>query len=253
MASSNNFLRGFNTAVSVPSPQDQAAFNDISPVEGEGMPARIVLPNNYDFLLGKEKGLCDDNGFTETYFEVQAFYRSCVEQYFMQELDLGLIDSKVGENLSGAEANSKEDMGFYQKYSVLPLSYVYLRNNIYVEQLSPDDLGTFKQVVKDKDFEITEEIYEVVLRTYPEILRPQKDKPSGFLVSYGTNPTEKVTANDTIVFGIGVSALFDEKGNFVDREGYINTKSLINNELVPDFNETASNLLKNVTVCFFLE
>jgi len=250
---SNGSLSGFSATVSVPSPQDQAAFNDMSPVAGEGAPARIVSPSNYDFLLGKEKGLCDDNGFTETYFEVQALYRSCIEQYLMQELGLGSIDSQIGEGLSGAVANSREDMGFYQRYSILPLSYVYLRNNIYVERLSLDDLGVLERAVKDKDFEITGEIYEVVLRTYPEVLRPQKDKPPDFPVSYGANPTEEVTTNGAIVFGIGVSALFDGKGNFVDREGYVSTKDAISNELVPGFDEAASSALKGVTVCFFLE
>lgn len=145
----------------------------------------IVFPVSYSLITAVKKGLTNLFGFGEEYLYLQALYRAALEQYLMETLSLKEYDDRIAASENRIIPREGERRNFYQKYSTMGLTYVYLRNNLPIERLEKEDLEILRDCLETADTQgVTEELMEMVQRTYPTVLKAytqwEDDDPAGY-------------------------------------------------------------------------
>lgn len=192
---------------------------------------------------------------SEKYFFIQSLYQKVLEEYLAQELDLEKIDKKIQKNSHNFHP-LEEDQQYYQRHSMLDLNFIFLRNTIFIERLSQEDIGILLKYYDQNETEITDELRELVKRTYPYVLAPVDTQlyPDVYSFSYGAGPGEVFTM-DTIVFGISITNPYDSTGEnqLIDKEEYQEDYLYLKEKLVPTFiKELEGKLGENVSFGFIV-
>jgi hypothetical protein len=105
-----------------------------------------------------------------------------------------------------------EKQGIYQRYGSFGNQFIFLRNNIHIERLAPDDLLSLQTASSLGELE------GLVRRTWAEAVAVRwADSPAAFDVIYDTGAlTGFATApNTSLVFGLSHDWAFDETGRLV--------------------------------------
>jgi len=172
---------------------------------------------NYELIF--EKGLGTDN-LNDKYFKLLNSYKSFFEQYVKEILPLELID----KNMKGSDLNfdkiKDEDKDFYQSTSTMNFSYIYLRNNFYVEKLSLEDI----EFLMSKN-EFDNDVREFIKRTYKNIINPYEEEKTVF---YGPENQGYMCNSTDVVIGIRYDEF--EQGTLSDsefEERFFNQKRLV--------------------------
>lgn len=178
-----------------------------------------ISPESYDMKLAKEKELTDKEEITDKYLKLQALYKKTLGELLVAVLELDSFDNELASNeLEFIEVPDKEK-GFYQKYDTLGLKYIYLRNNIHIEKLSIEDVKILKSALASEDNTAQEQLYKMIARTYPEVIKITFTNPedADFDVVYepGAFGTKKAP-NTALVLAISTSYQYDASGNVVD-------------------------------------
>ena len=92
------------------------------------------------YELLSQKGLGGGKQPNQRYFTLINKYKGFFELYLKETLPLELIDQNARESELGFKPIKEEDMDFYQRTSGMGLTYLYLRNNLYIEKLSASNL-----------------------------------------------------------------------------------------------------------------
>lgn len=173
---------------------------------------------NYELLLEKNLGHEVPN---EKYFQLLNLYKLYFEQYLKELLPLNLIDENMKKSdLSYTKVND-DDMDFYQSTSNMDLSYIYLRNNFYVEKLSNEDI---EFVLGQKEY--NDEVKEFIRRTYKNVINPYDEDR---LIFYGPENQIHMCNSSDVVLGIRYNEF--EQGTLSDsefEERFFKQKQLIN-------------------------
>lgn len=103
------------------------------------------IPNSYNPELV-------DSLFSEDEFvELQKKYRQVLEQIIRKVVDFKQIDKKIKKVLQ-VPIIEDTDTNFYHKFSSLQSDYIFLRNNIHIENLSSEELQQLKTAEIGDDF-----------------------------------------------------------------------------------------------------
>ena len=81
-----------------------------------------------------------DNTNQENYLRLYEIYSNLLIQYFIKYYNLKEFDDVLSKDKRNFEKVSTYDMDIYQYLSSEYLNYIYLRNNIYIERLSNEEL-----------------------------------------------------------------------------------------------------------------
>ena len=179
-----------------------------------------VIPRSYDLELAKEKGLATDTAFTREYLYMQALYRKALEYYLEKTLEI----SKFEHILVNHELNfvpcSEQHMDFYQRYSTFGFQFIYLRNNLPIERLSLEDLDILRRHIIAESFDITEELLELVERTFQSVIIAHYHRELDARVSYHSVPIIDVAPNNALVLMIRHSFIGNarEQSKFLEQE-----------------------------------
>ena len=162
----------------------------------------LVYPQitNNDLLV--EKGFKIDEENNE-YFKLLNKYKKLFEEYLKEKLPLELIDDNMKKSDLKFVPVKKEDMDFYQITSTMNLDYIYLRNNLYIEKLSKEDLEFLSK--KDK---LDEESKEFIKRTYQTVINPYDEKR---IIFYGPENEKHLCDSTDVVLGIRYNE-FEQNG-----------------------------------------
>ena len=131
----------------------------------------IYIPDSYDYKKLEEMGISD-----EEFLNLQVKYREGFETYLKDLIDFNEINSYI---LTKGELPKvdDEDRNFYHKYSTLGSNYIFLRSNVHIERLTPEEINILKlnptsefyQKTYDRVlFETTEEINIMIGSAIPE-------------------------------------------------------------------------------------
>lgn len=171
-----------------------------------------ITSENYDkeypFITNSE--LLEEKGFgsgipNEEYFKLKNKYKRFLDSYIKEILPLELIDTNMKKSELKFVPIKKEDMDYYQITSTMGLSYIYLRNNIYIEKLSLEDIKYLSS--KDK---YDDDTREFVKRTYLSVINPYEDDEN-LILFYGPENSKHLCESKDIVIGIRYNE-FDENG-----------------------------------------
>ncbi|MDF9824221.1 hypothetical protein M2475_000579 [Breznakia sp. PF5-3] len=188
-------------------------------------------PKTYDIELAKEKGLISEDldTLSEYYLEVQGLYRIVLEDKLKRELDLGNFEKKLEEldTYFQPYLGKVDKYEGYQQFTTMDLPYLFLRNNLHIENLSDEDLELLIQKLTIEDPIHDKDLVALVDRTFLSVLQVNQ---------YGDKPTDKDTSifynthwssccalepelevkRDTIVIEVRVDMQYDENGNVLD-------------------------------------
>jgi hypothetical protein len=119
---------------------------------------------------------------------LQALYRKVFEAYLAEKLDLLSYELLFHNEEVPMTPVPKGRQNYYQYCSTLPMEYLYLRNNLCIERLEEKDLALLQQCHEAGQYEVTEELTEMVVRTYIRVIRVFDEADS-----FGHEPDNMIT------------------------------------------------------------
>ena len=155
----------------------------------------LVYPQivNNDLLVEKGFKIDDENN---EYFKLLNKYKKLFEEYLKEKLPLELIDDNMKKSDLKFVPIKKDDMDFYQITSTMGHSYIYLRNNLYIEKLSKEDLEYLSK--KDK---LDDDAKEFIKRTYLTVINPYENDEKR-IIFYGPENEKHLCDSTDVVLGI---------------------------------------------------
>ena len=208
-------------------------------VNGE---VRMVRPDSYDLKQAVAKGLCSPSGFGDKYLYMQALYRKALEQYFMDAMTLKEFDEHIGSHELNFQPVSSERYLFYQKYSTMPLDFIYLRSNLPIERLDSEDLKIIENLIHSGRSDVTDELAAMVVRTYPVVLKGCEDFDDNILVGF-----DATDAKDAPNLSVAFEISFQSEYAPIEKE----KMSYIEETLIPIMAKALSEQLSFTVVVFF--
>ena len=101
------------------------------------------FPNSYDYDKIKELDI-----FEEHFLKLQIKYRNDFEQLLNGIINFQSIDNALNDAIN-IPVLDDSTYNFYHKYSSLNSKYVYLRNNIHIENLSKEEINTIEEAMSN--------------------------------------------------------------------------------------------------------
>ena len=130
-------------------------------------------------------------------------YHNALINMLIKTLDLTKLEEDFSKSKNAFRPISEEEQDLYQQMSSDKLKYLYLRNNIYVERLSEEEL-------KILDNNKNEEVYPLVQETFKTVINDYPDKQ--MITNYGPDANDFYTQSSNIIFGIRVDDTFFPEG-----------------------------------------
>lgn len=182
---------------------------DHTPIAGEMAPTST--------RAAEAKGLAADGHLKADYAIVQNMYRAILVPYLAEQLHLAAYDERLATgDIPAATAALMPFAQYAQWRAGVPLNYLYIRNNLYVERLAPDEINAFLAHANDTAFQADPELEAIVTRTYPRVIR-LIDSDGQFMTGFDVSPTQFY--NDAVVVGMTVAVADDElnqNGRYTD-------------------------------------
>ena len=117
----------------------------------------IYLPDNYNWDVIGEK--FSDR---EEFVRLQKKYRTALEKYLDKKVHLRRIEKKIARSGVQIPDVGDQDYNFYHQTEVLQSGCLFVRNNIYIERLSEEDLEYLAEARELKT--------GFIERTFPEVI-----------------------------------------------------------------------------------
>jgi len=200
-----------------------------------------------DIKEAKKKGLVKYGILISRFYKCVSVYKPILDVILYKELDLKYYDDLFVNDPLEFICNTPENYDVYQYISNMGMKFLYIRNNLFVERLSIDQINNF---VSDYDkSNISKESVEIVKQTYKDIIKYYTDKPDTMNVEYGPFNPYFFAPNNSVVIGVNID-FFSDNGLSDDKwkENFFNQMSKANEILDNMRNELANKLSIPVTV-----
>ena len=156
--------------------------------------------SNAPALINKK--LVDENRPNSRYCKLYLNYKRLLDRYLASKFMLKKYDDKIiNSNLKFLPVK-QEDMDYYQYMSTLDLTYIYLRNNLYVEKLSADDIEKIVNLTEDELNNPPKEITKLIENTYSQVINCAKNQGEKIVCCYGPDFDTYWIDSSELVFGI---------------------------------------------------
>ncbi len=162
-------------------------------------------------------GLADGWGLNRDYALVQNMYRAILVPRLVRSLGLAEFDQELADfGIPAVTDPDKQPFDLYAQQAVgVNLTYLTIRNNLYIERLSRDQIKLFLDHANDPGFATDPELTQIVLDTYPRIIR-LIDRDGEFETNF--DMTDSFFPNDSIVISLVYTEAIDE----LDSDGRYN-------------------------------
>lgn len=178
-----------------------------------------------------------DSDVANYYVGQYALYEHFLYLYLLKNTSIGKFDKDILNNKLkiGEVLDSNKDL--YQSGS--PLKYLYVRNNIYVERLSEEDLGILQDKMIKGIFELDNDTEELIKRTYKVVTAENVDKNVNNAIFYGPTTNSFLAINGDLIIGIRYD---DEIKSFEDVE-FIRQNEIL--EFISDLSNKINNTMSS--------
>ena len=197
---------------------------------------------NLDLCKARSLLLTYDNMINEEYLKLYLLYKNIFEIYLWNKLNFRKYNN-IFSSLSLVSIK-EEKKDFYQKYSKYLGEFFYLRNNLYIENLSEEELKFLKMLVPNSNLE-TEEIMMFVQNTYLKVIRESINENEYY--QFGIFSSQFFVKNETIVVGFSYENFYEEVGHEFNEKKYLENRNCVQQQL----KEINQELLENN--CIVLE
>lgn len=141
-----------------------------------------LCPFNVNEDMRSRKFLPGEQGNVQ-YMVCENVYRYFLEQYLINKTSIKRID----DNFTNSDLNFQKvldsDKDFYQYYS--NLNYLYIRNTLYVEKLSSNDLNMLINRYNKQDKNFDDEMMNLIERTYKSVIKTDINNEEELIQKYG--------------------------------------------------------------------
>jgi len=196
----------------------------------------IFQNNNENISLNQaqEKGLADGKSINENYVKIYLAYKNLLEYYLFTRLNLNKYDNALNSCGLTFPSVEKSCMDFYQIFSKHLGNYFFLRNNLYIERLSKEDLLYISNLITSDSMDM-EEAMRFIERTYKEIIRENPQEL--FCYQFSALSGEYVLRDGTIVIGFRYDHFKDANSSDNWESLYLSRKKFVFS-LLAEINES---------------
>ena len=159
---------------------------------------------DYDYNLLKEKGLVEDNGFTEKFYNVYTVYYKLFQNYIDRLLNLGGYDIKLKRSDIPIKPIDIDSKDFELKLSYM--YYFYINNILHIEKLSDTNIETLNKMYKSNRFMFNKSIFDFIDKTYQKVTMDDNNKTVELLLLYAFNPDKNLYSSyDDLINNVSVN------------------------------------------------
>ena len=160
-----------------------------------------------DMLI--KKGLLEGNtlnesfyNFNDKYYTLYKNYKVLLDKFLVDKFSLKEYDDRVANSELRFLPVKTEDMDYYQYMSSnMGLKYFYLRNNIYIEKLSNEDIEILVNLTENNLTNPSKEIMDIIGRTYEMVIDYCSGKGMPGKSLYGLDYPKNWHDSSELVFG----------------------------------------------------
>ena len=121
----------------------------------------------------------------EQYLKLYLKYSDLLYKYMIKKLELQRFDNLLLNSPCKFKKIKENDMDLYQKLGSKHLKYFYIRNNLYIERLSNEELNDLINLTMD-DLDS----HDFIEKTYFKVLLEDPDPNSKLITIYGPDNKE---------------------------------------------------------------
>lgn len=152
----------------------------------------------------------------DNYLKLYSIYSDLLIQYLIKKYNLKVYDDMIKNSKKNFTKVSEQDMDLYQYISSEYLDYLYIRNNIYLENLSEVQLEYLNKI---NDSKLTSEYEQFIENTYKDVIFTN----DGYTM-YGPDSSRYLKKSNSIIIGLRckqVNLDNDSLKEFMDQENYL--------------------------------
>lgn len=153
----------------------------------------------------------------ENYLKLYKLYNNLLVQYLIKKYDLNLYDKMIQNSKRNFKKVDTNDMDIYQYVSSKYLDYLYIRNNIYIEKLSQEELlylSSTKELLDSNNEQFIEKTYKKVIFENEYTM-------------YGPDNSKYLKKPNTLIIGLRYKSIDlnndsdNELDNFLSQQQYL--------------------------------
>ena len=155
-----------------------------------------------DINLLTSKGLYENNNLNSKYYQLYKNYKILLDKYLVNKLELDVYDQSIDDTGLKFMPVKKEDMDYYQYISTMNLKYIYLRNNLYVEKLSKENIDKILSLNTNNLKKPSKDIIKLIEDTYTDVIDVNINKNITSMARYGPDNDNYWFPSNELVIGI---------------------------------------------------
>ena len=203
-----------------------------------------LIKNNVlisDMNLLVSKGLYENNSFSSKYYQLYKYYKVLLDRYLVNKLSLNVYDRSIDNTGLNFTPVRKENMDYYQYMSSMNLKYIYLRNNLYVEKLSSENIAKILSLTDNELANPSDDIIRLVEDTYTDVIDVNNDKNTTCMSCYGPDNDKYWFPSNELIIGIRYDIFADNGLGEDDKWEENNNKQIMFiNTLIDSIEDTSS-------------
>ena len=154
-----------------------------------------------DYDMARNKGLSSNNAPNEKYCLLYWIYRNLLDSYLRQKLNLAEYDRRIENSGLKFIPVKQTDMDFHQYLSTMGLSFFYLRNELYLEKLSPADIDVLLGLTPKDVMNPKSETLRIIERTWKTVIDFSVEPGIKGMSRYGPDSDNYWFESDQLVIG----------------------------------------------------
>ena len=209
----------------------------------DGLINENIEISDIDLLISKELGTDNIN---DKYYTLYKNYKLLLDKYLVKKLNLDKYDKMIDESGLKFIPIKNEDMDYYQYISCMNLKYIYLRNNLYVEKLSKENID---KIINLNDNDLNNpngDINKIIEDTFLDIINVNNELNVVAMSRYGPDNDNYWFPSNELVIGIRFDDFADNGlGECKEWEDNNNKQILFVNTLINEISTNATNIFGN--------
>ena len=138
----------------------------------------------------------------ENYIELYNVYAALLTKHFIEKYKLDEYDKVLINSPFSFPKVKEEDMDIYQYLASDDLSFIYLRNNLYIERLSQEEKNKLVWLAQEEKPEYTPEVEELMENTFRKVIVENETEEENLNIFYGPMTGAFLAPDNAIIIGI---------------------------------------------------
>ena len=147
----------------------------------------------------------------KTYLDLYLLYSNLLYKYLIPKLNLKIYEKMMVNARNHFENVKEDDMDFYQYLARDYLKYFYIRNNLYIERLTEDELDFLKKKLASNNQDLDSKTIDFISKTYPKVIAEKLDL-NNTKVSYGPDNYDFYQDSKALVIGVRFNEYYMQEG-----------------------------------------